>query len=458
MKKHRFYSMAMLLGAAVFLASCNVTPKKAAAPVSFAVQDSSCMLISDLNANLTEAVVDDAFSPPVASRIYAYPNIAFYEIIRHINPKLQSFSGKLNGWSALPEPDTSLTIDFRIAGVEAFAQVAHKLTYRPNIIDSKKNQLQGEYYKDYNDSVVFKNSVAYGNKVATAVLAIMGKDNYKETRNMPKYVCKYTPGTWIPTAPMYGEAIEPHFFKLRPLTLDSCAQFKPEPPTAYNKAKGSEFYKQAYDVYEAVNKLNDSVKSVTRHWDCNPLPSTVVGHLMYVRRQLTPGGHWIWITGKACEENKLSLSESAEIHAKVAISLMDAFISCWDEKYRSQRIRPETFIKDNIDKNWKPFLETPQFPEYTSGHSVISAAAATVLTDYFGDSFAFTDSAEVEFGLKPRQFTSFSQAADEAMMSRFYGGIHYKDSCIFGRKQGRNVGDWVLQKLGRKGKGPVTTA
>ena len=126
---------------------------------------------------------------------------------------------------------------------------------------------------------------------------------------------------------------------------------------------------------------------------------------------------------------------------------MDAFISCWDEKYSSQRIRPETFIKDNIDKKWKPFLETPQFPEYTSGHSVISASASTVLTNYFGDAVAFVDSAEVEFGLAPRKFSSFKAASDEAMVSRFLGGIHYMETCVSGREQGQRIGTHVWDKI-----------
>jgi hypothetical protein len=429
--------------------SCNTSNKKNIRALGKETQENSCTILNDLLNNLTETVVDDGFSPPVASRIYAYPGIAFYETIRFLNPKLNSFSGKLNGLQTLPVPDTTMTLDYRVAAIQAFSEVAKKLTYRANTIEHKKNELQGECFKDYNDSTLFKASVAYGNKMAAAIIAYMSKDNYIQTRTMAKYTCKYKPGTWIPTSPMYNEAIEPHFMELRPLTLDSCSQFKPEPPVPFSTQKGSAFYKQAMEVYDAVNALNDSTEQVTRHWDCNPVPSTIVGHLKYIRRQLTPGGHWIWITGKVCEGKKVSLSESAEIHALVAIGLMDAFISCWDEKFRSERIRPETYIKDNIDRNWKPFLETPQFPEYTSGHSVVSSAAATILTHYFGDNVAFMDSAEVEFGLIPMQYNSFNQAADEAMISRFLAGIHYKDACVAGRIQGRRVGEWVLQKLGK---------
>ncbi|MDQ4139982.1 MAG: vanadium-dependent haloperoxidase, partial [Bacteroidota bacterium] len=125
----------------------------------------------------------------------------------------------------------------------------------------------------------------------------------------------------------------------------------------------------------------------------------------------------------------------------------DAFISCWNEKYRSNRIRPETFINAHIDPNWRSLLQTPPFPEYTSGHSVVSAAVAWVLTALAGENFAYTDTVEVEFGLPARKFTSFQQAAQEAAISRLYGGIHYRDAVENGLKQGQQIGQFVLQKL-----------
>ena len=125
---------------------------------------------------------------------------------------------------------------------------------------------------------------------------------------------------------------------------------------------------------------------------------------------------------------------------------MEGFISCWDEKYRSNRIRPETAIRKYVDPNWQPLLQTPPFPEYLSGHSVVSSASAVILTNFFGDNFSFTDSVEVTYGLAPRKFTSFHQAAQEAAISRFYGGIHFMDAINNGLTQGTKVGEWVLQR------------
>jgi hypothetical protein len=141
------------------------------------------------------------------------------------------------------------------------------------------------------------------------------------------------------------------------------------------------------------------------------------------------------------------MTEAAEAYVKVSIGLIEGFISCWDEKYRSKLIRPETYINQYIDENWVPLLQTPPFPEYTSGHSVISASAATILTDLFGDNYSFADSTEVEFGMPVRNFTSFYHASDEAAVSRMYGGIHYTPACEVGKIQGRNIGQLINQRI-----------
>ena len=142
--------------------------------------------------------------------------------------------------------------------------------------------------------------------------------------------------------------------------------------------------------------------------------------------------------------------ETLEVYACLSITIADAFISCWDEKYRSEVIRPETYINQYIDGAWMPFLQTPPFPEYPSGHSVVSTASAVMLEKIFGGNFSFADSTEVEFGIPVRNFTSFSQAAEEAAISRFYGGIHYMPAIVNGATEGRAIGNFISQKLKTK--------
>ncbi len=171
------------------------------------------------------------------------------------------------------------------------------------------------------------------------------------------------------------------------------------------------------------------------------------GHLMFGFKKISPGAHWMGITGIAAMKAKKSFDETMFIYTCVSMGLMDANISCWDEKYRSNRIRPETAIRRLIDPQWTPLLQTPPFPEYTSGHSVISASSAVILTHFFGDNFSFRDSVEVTYDIPPRSFKSFYQAAEEAAISRFYGGIHFMDAIEEGQQEGKKVGEWVLQKI-----------
>ena len=165
----------------------------------------------------------------------------------------------------------------------------------------------------------------------------------------------------------------------------------------------SNFYKEAYKVYVEGLQITDEQRAIANFWDCNPYKVNIDGHVMYATKKISPGGHWINITKLACVKSHADFAQSAEAYTCVAIAIADAFISCWDEKYRSNLIRPETYINQYIDQNWMPALQTPPFPEYTSAHSAISAAAAVVLTKMFGDNFSFTDSTEQEFGVASKK-------------------------------------------------------
>jgi hypothetical protein len=209
-----------------------------------------------------------------------------------------------------------------------------------------------------------------------------------------------------------------------------------------------------YQVYETGKQLSPEQKQIANFWDCNPFKMNTAGHVMYATKKISPGGHWLGITGIATRQKKADLMETVEAYTRVSLALADGFISCWDEKYRSDRIRPETAINEHLDKNWVPLLQTPPFPEYPSGHSVISTAAAVVLTELYGKAFAYTDSTEMAFGLAPRKFSSFHQAAAEAAISRLYGGIHFMSAITNGATEGRQVGEFVVAKL-RTRKAPV---
>jgi membrane-associated phospholipid phosphatase len=243
------------------------------------------------------------------------------------------------------------------------------------------------------------------------------------------------------------DAVEPNWNVLRPFVLDSASQFRPEPPFVYDTARGSPFFREVREVYETTRALTAEQRSIAAFWDCNPYVMHVQGHTMFATKKVSPGGHWMGIVGIAARKSGASPLESAEAYARTAIALADGFLSSWDEKYRSNLVRPETVINRYVDETWQPLLQTPPFPEYTSGHSVISTAAAQVLTDQFGDRSAFTDSTEIAYGLPVRSFTSFADAAAEAAISRLYGGIHFRRAIEQGIIQGRNVGALVVQRV-----------
>ena len=328
------------------------------------------------------------------------------------------------------------------------------LIFSEDMITSYRDSLYGVWETSNED--VFNASKNYGLTVAQHISAWMDKDNYKQTRTMPKFsVDTDEPSRWQPTPPAYMDGIEPHWNKIRPFIIDSAGQFKPTPPPPFSMDKDSDFFKEVKEVYDISNEITakgdtSEEVAIAQFWDCNPYVSVTRGHLMFATKKITPGAHWIGIAKIAAKKSKADFINTVHTYTKTSIAIADAFISCWDEKYRSNLIRPETLINDYIDENWEPVLQTPPFPEYTSGHSVVSGAAAVALTSIYGDEFAFDDDTEVKYGLPVRSFSSFKTAADEAAISRMYGGIHYRAAVEIGVKQGRQLGAFLVDQLEMK--------
>lgn len=398
-----------------------------------------------------EVMIHDIFSPPVASRIFAYPNIAAYEIIALNNGEYKSLVGQVNDLTPIPKPDQNKQLNIEMAALIAHMEISKKLIFSEHKIISYRDSLYDEWQSK--DPKIFNNSKDYGLKVANHIADWMDKDNYKQTRTMQKFTVDTDDITrWQPTPPGYMDGIEPHWGKIRPFVMDSANQFVPAPPPVFSMELDSDFYKEVKEVYDISNEItakgDDSEEiAIAKFWDCNPYVSVTRGHLMFAIKKITPGGHWIGITEIACKKTQADFAKTVYAYTKTSMAIADAFISCWDEKYRSNLIRPETVINQYLDENWQPVLQTPPFPEYTSGHSVVSGAAAIALTSIFGDDFSFDDDTEVRFGLPIRSFTSFNQAADEAAISRMYGGIHYRVAVEIGVKQGRDLGEFIVDKL-----------
>lgn len=395
---------------------------------------------------LTEVITHDIFSPPVASRIYAYPQIAAYEVLLHDFPEYQSLKGQLNGFDGIPQPAPDSAYCFPLASLNAFLTVSRSFTFSSVMFDPYEEELYEKYRKMGVPEDVFARSIRYGQAAAKGIIAYAAEDGYRQTRGY-RHTVSQEPGHWVPTPPAYMDAIEPFWFKVRPFVIDSCSQFAPAKPATYSTNKDSDFYQEVMQVHTVTTNLSEEQVQIASFWDCNPFVMHTTGHVMYATKKITPGGHWLGITGIATRRANADMMETLEAYTRVSLALADGFISCWDEKFRSDNIRPETAINTLIDEKWVPLLQTPPFPEYPSGHSVISNAAAVVLTDLYGTSVSYVDSTEVAYGLPARSFTSFTQAAEEAAISRLYGGIHFMPAIVNGAEEGKQVGEFIVSKL-----------
>ena len=400
---------------------------------------------------VVDVMIHDIFSPPVASRVFVYPNIAAYEILAQNDSSYYSLENQIKHFGAIPSPDRSKSINYPLAAIIAHIDLSKQLIFSETKIENHRDSLYNIW--EATNPREFKVSKDYGLKVASYISDWMNKDNYAQTRTMSKFsVDSEDEGRWQPTPPSYMDGLEPHWNKIRSFVIDSAAQFKPVPPPKFSMNKNSDFYKELVEVYEIskeITKKGDTSEeiAIAQFWDCNPYVSVTRGHLMFAVKKITPGAHWIGITKIAAIKEKADFTRTVFAYTKTSIAIADAFISCWDEKFRSNLVRPETLINTYFDDEWKPILQTPPFPEYTSGHSVVSGAASTVLTSIFGDNFSFADDTELPFGLPIRSYKSFQQAADEAAISRMYGGIHYRAAVEVGVGQGRKIGELVTDKL-----------
>jgi len=400
-------------------------------------------------------MIHDVTSPPVAARYYAYCMLGAYDIVATHNKKLPAIDRYIKSYRAGQTLDTvRLKYDHRIAAYYSILESARLLLPSGAELKEEQNLFVQTLQKKGISQKLINNSVKVAELASAAVVAFSKTDHYGQLSALQRYTPLKDEGKWYPTPPAYFEAVEPNWKTIRTLVIDSANQYKPAPLIPFNKDTASAFYRGAVAVYKVSKQLTQDQNIQAQFWDCNPFAITTSGHMSIGYKKISPGGHWMNIAGLVSKKAELGFDESITTLTLTGVAIMDAFISCWEEKFASNRVRPETFINRYMDVKWQPVLQTPPFPEYTSGHAVISNAAAEVLTFLLGDNFAYTDNTEIPFGSGERKFTSFKQAAAEASVSRFYGGIHYMDSIENGNKQGQNVGAAVVKKIKDAGLNP----
>ena len=403
---------------------------------------------------LNTVVMGNNFPPMVAARNYVYAAIAAYEVMVSGHPaEYQSLAGQVNGLKSISLPPADKAADLELAALLAYMKVGEAVTFPEGSLQVYKDSILQVARDKGLPAETEKASQLLADSVSASIIRWSKKDNYLQTRGAEKYTVLDIPGRWVPTPPLYGSAAEPHWMHIRPMVIDSAGIFAPPPPPDFNITDTkSKYYSEVLLIKNAVDSLTPEQKHIAEFWDDNPFKMNVTGHVMYGSKKFSPSGHWMSVIGIAAKTAKADYATTVYAFAKTSIALFDAFIECWYVKFKYNTVRPETVINKYLDANWRPYLQTPAFPEYTCGHSTISSSAAEALTSVFGDHFAYTDSTELEFGIKNRSFKSFREAALENNWARFYGGLHFHNSCIISTEIGAKVGQLVADRLKMKKK------
>ena len=376
------------------------------------------------------------YSPPVAARAFGYLGVIGYESVAACDPSMTSLAGQLNGLTPLPRPEPGAHDMAAVLQAALSTAVAHFFSNTgPSGQRAKATMTRTQDARVAEGLAhdVLARSTALGQAIAAHVIAWADADGGAVIENMGfpmAYTPAADPSAWVPTSLIRQQQapLLPGWGEIRPFAMpagDTCAL---PPPPAYSEEPGSAFHAEAMEVYTTSQSLTDEQKLIARFWSDDPMLSS------------TPPGHWIFIANDLITRRGLSLAVSVDMMARLGIGMADAFIGCWQAKSEYNLLRPVTYIKRVIDPAWTPLINTPPFPEYPSGHSTVSGAAATVLTAVLGDGYAFDDHTHEREGMAPRRYDSFWQAADEAGISRLYGGIHFRAAIERGLAQGRCIG------------------
>ncbi len=387
------------------------------------------------------------YSPPVASRAFSYMGIIAYESVASGRSDMVSLAGQLTDLTPIPPRDGGASYDEAVVvnaaltdAVEMFFSNTGPTGQRAKAAMAKSLTAQAT------DGVapdVVERSTAYGRAVADHIIAWAATDGGAKVENMGfpyDYTLATGPDKWVPTSLIVQQQkpLLPDWGSVRPFAMpagDACAL---PPPPAYSEDPSSAFYAEAKEVYDLTTHLTPEQKTIARFWSDDPMLSP------------TPPGHWTAIAMDILDAQNADAGRRADVLARLGIAVADAFIGCWQTKYEYNLLRPVTYIRRVIDPKWETLLITPPFPEYPSGHSTQSGAAASVLTDLFGDDFAFDDATHEDEGMEPRHYASFEAAAEEAALSRLYGGIHFRSAIERGLEQGRCIATHVNALRTRK--------
>lgn len=405
-------------------------------------------ILRDWYALMNELVRHTAtYSPPVASRNFGYIGVTVFEAAVGGSDKLVSLVGQLQGLDAVPQREAGAVYDEQII---INAALSHAIVdYFGNTGPTGQRSIkaaQKKWRAQVVDGVapeIVARSEAFGRAMAAAILDWSRGDGGAEIINMGfplEWDLPKGDDKWVPTSLVQQQQLPllPDWGNKRTFAVPSGATCVTPGNPPYSTDPGSAFYKEALEVYDVVKAATPEQIAIARFWSDDPMLS------------MTPPGHWVSIALQVAEQADLPLDENVDLLARMGIAMADAFVGCWHEKFQFNLLRPITYIKRVIDPKWEPILNTPPFPEYPSGHSTVSGAMDAVLTAFFGDNYSFEDRTGSPDGRNPRTFKSFHEAAEEAGISRMYGGIHFRAAIVDGLEQGRCIAAYTIALRTRK--------
>lgn len=377
------------------------------------------------------------YSPPVASRAFAYLGVALWEAVASTRG-LTSLAGQINGLTSLPPAPGPLDEAALMHATLSAATAAFFGNTGPTgqrAMQAMTDKL-GAKVVDGVDPNVADASNLHAIAIVTHILAWAESDGGAKVENLGfpmDWSLGGTPSSWVPTntADLQQAPLLPSWGANRTFAVSGDLPCGLGPHPEYSEDPSSAFYSEAMEVYQTTKSLTDDQKIIARFWSDDPMLSP------------TPPGHWASIVIEIAARDGLPLERLADAMARLGIAVADAFIVCWRVKFEYDLLRPVTYIRRFIDPKWEPLLNTPPFPEYPSGHSTQSGAAYAVLEAIFGTDFAFDDATHEDDGLPVRSFPSFKAAAQEAAISRLYGGIHFRAAIDNGLTQGECVAEFV---------------
>ncbi|MES2667755.1 MAG: vanadium-dependent haloperoxidase [Pseudomonadota bacterium] len=381
-------------------------------------------------------------TPPVASRAMAYVGVTIYESLATGNPAMTTLAGQLNDLTPTPTRPDALHDEALVVHGAMTAAIRHFFGNTGPTGQRAMNAVERQLTADLTAGLpadVVDRSLAHGQAVAAHIIAWAATDGGANVENMGfplNWTLTQGPSHWVPTSKvaLQQAPLLPDWGKNRPFAMPKGMDMAcglPAPPE-YSEDPASEFFLQAKEVYDTSLALTDQQKAIARFWSDDPMLSS------------TPPGHWLYIVVDLIKTTGMEAPRAADLLARIGVSVADAFIACWASKVRYDLLRPITYIKRVIDPKWEPLLNTPPFPEYPSGHSTQSGAAAVVLTAFFGEGYSFLDTTNADEGMKGRDYPSFMAAAEEAGISRLYGGIHFRAAIEAGLRQGYCTGAYTV--------------